>query len=542
MARIPRLMIYYKGERLVTIHVFSLPAPELAVAFSDDYTSCIVDVANRDAHTVYHYTLDGSEPDETSPVLSGAILFDDEFTINVKAYRTGEESTIYSVEVVRTATPVTTLTSTEDGGKVSIACDTDGARIEYGIKPPTVTLHNMVTVDTSGWTVASLTSVGRILVDSVKAGQKLYFKIKMRVPPKHEVADWRNIALRTSFGIDYSHRFGIWGQSGFSGEITSFAIGVFFTVPDDYAYDYMYMMPFMIDYTISNAGLDCEVIEAVLIDCTELYKTFPSFAALSNAEQKAILETLPYFFGDMTLGGELRNFNLDNPAANSYAALGKYSEENGERIFKLDKTLPDSRFVLYNKSTDFKSDTYFYLRSTYKTSNQVNFKYYNFCGLEYGRNIVGSGFFSQNLSTIPLEWKTNSMVGRRNSTPNNNFQFLFVDRGYGLWPEGETAEVRFKETMLINLTVHGHYTLWRLMGLDDTAIRTMLDALPFFEDSYQGDVVLWQDYVEPFEIDGPRTILARAYKDGMFVSDVVSTTFERVAMPLIEVDWTEEEA
>lgn len=228
--------------------------------------------------------------------------------------------------------------------------------------------------------------------------------------------------------------------------------------------------------------------EVMLIDLTELYEAFPSFAAMSEADQKAILDTLPYFFGDMTLGGELENFSLDYPFVNSYATAGKYQEKNGERIFTLDKTLTQFKtaagYVLYEVYTNFGPNTYYYTRSTVKNSNNVECIFYVFCDIEYRDKLVGNDLKGVNLANIPAEWSLQSVLGKRTERRNNDFHYLYNSKGYDNWPDGETAEVRFKESMLINLTAHGHYTLWRLMGLDDNAIKTMLDALPFFEDTY----------------------------------------------------------
>lgn len=506
MARIPRLMIYYKGERLVTMHVFSLPAPELAVAFSDDYTSCTVDVANRDAMTVYHYTLDGSEPDKTSPVLSGALVFDDEFTINVKAYRAGEESTIYTLEVVRTATPVTTLTSTEDGGEVEIACDTDGARIEYGIKPPTVTLHNMMTKDTS--TAKNYSNGG--VYDTVDLSYGHNYYIRGTFAGATEGQSALGVIWKASPSI-YNDPNVVNLQSGGLEYNVKQTWATIFTPKAEGPHNI-----FIQTYSATTYSAE----KCLLIDLTDLYARFPSFAQLSTTEQKEILDTLPYFFGDFELGGELMNVVPDESTSKSVTFEAGYSS-----YANCMASCPEAH-----------GDGIFYSRLHVMASRDVMEGEYDYLIFDRPLGIMLAGkTYINPIAQYLGEGKEVSQVGKVGYP--NSIGIFFSTPQYTLQDE---LTIGFKKAMLFNLTATGHYTLFRLMGLDDNAIKTMLDAMPFFEDSYQGDVVLWQDYVEPFEIDGPRTILARAYKDGMFVSDVASTPFERVVTPLIEADWTEE--
>lgn len=105
MARIPRYMLYYRGERVSYIHLFTLPTPEFEVSFSADGSSYTVSIKDRDPDAVYIYTLDGSEPDDTSDVLRTSLTFDDIVTIKVQMLKGYDKSPVTTFIGMRVETP-----------------------------------------------------------------------------------------------------------------------------------------------------------------------------------------------------------------------------------------------------------------------------------------------------------------------------------------------------------------------------------------------------------------------------------------------------
>lgn len=105
MARIPNYMLYYRGERVSFINVFTLDTPEIVLNMASDNASYTVSLASRQAGVVYLYTLDGSEPNENSPVFVDGMSFNDGASIRVQGRRGFERSVVSSLNVERVETP-----------------------------------------------------------------------------------------------------------------------------------------------------------------------------------------------------------------------------------------------------------------------------------------------------------------------------------------------------------------------------------------------------------------------------------------------------
>ena len=210
-------------------------------------------------------------------------------------------------------------------------------------------------------------------------------------------------------------------------------------------------------YTLETRHVMC-------IDLTHLYEAFPSFAAMSEADQKEILDTLPYFFGDFELGGELVNVVPDESTSKSVTFEAGFS----------------SYANCFASCPEAHGDDIFYSRLHVMVSRDVMEGEYDFLIFDRPLNLMLAG--KANISPIAQylgEGKEVSQVGKVGYP--NLIGIFFSTPLHTLQDE---LTIGFEKAMLFNLTATGYYTLWRLMGLDDNAIKTMLDTLPFFEDTY----------------------------------------------------------
>ena len=205
-------------------------------------------------------------------------------------------------------------------------------------------------------------------------------------------------------------------------------------------------------YTLETRHVMC-------IDLTHLYEAFPSFAALSEADQKAILDTLPYFYGDMTLGGELDGYSLNNihplnwadypNETPSYGSLAGYQYDvvKGHKYFcSIITKYPDS--LTDDEVAEAAIPTFSFVCE----GNRVAWT--------DGKKERGD----QHLSLIG----TASVSGK---SYNNMYAYASV-------------AMTWKQTMAIDLTSTGHYTLFKLLGMSDDDIKAFLDTLPYFADTY----------------------------------------------------------
>ena len=105
MARIPNYMLYYRGERVSFINVFTLDTPEIVLNMASDNASYTVSLANRQAGVVYLYTLDGSEPTEDSSVFVDGMSFNELVTIKIQGFKGFERSIVSTMKVQRVEKP-----------------------------------------------------------------------------------------------------------------------------------------------------------------------------------------------------------------------------------------------------------------------------------------------------------------------------------------------------------------------------------------------------------------------------------------------------
>ena len=132
MSWIPKLMLYYQGERVAFADIFLLDKPLLTGAYVDGKFT--VTITNRNNSYVYLYTLDGSEPSKDSPIFD-TVTVDDVCTIKVQAFDGVNKSPIIIYEVVKVTSPMLSSQSVSYGGAltVTITCSTADATIYYKI-------------------------------------------------------------------------------------------------------------------------------------------------------------------------------------------------------------------------------------------------------------------------------------------------------------------------------------------------------------------------------------------------------------------------
>lgn len=130
MSWIPKLMLYYQGERVAFVDIFLLDKPLLTGDYIDGKFT--VTITNKNENYVYLYTLDGSDPTEDSLIFD-TVTVDDVCTIKVQAYDGVNKSPIIIYKVEKTNMPVVSLRSQNYGGVISvtITCSTQGASIHY---------------------------------------------------------------------------------------------------------------------------------------------------------------------------------------------------------------------------------------------------------------------------------------------------------------------------------------------------------------------------------------------------------------------------
>lgn len=132
MSWIPKLMLYYQGERVAFADIFLLDKPLLTGAYVDGKFT--VTITNKNENYVYLYTLDGSEPSKDSPIFD-TVTVDDVCTIKVQAFDGVNKSPIVIYKVVKVKSPMLSSQSVSYGGPltVTITCSTADATIYYKI-------------------------------------------------------------------------------------------------------------------------------------------------------------------------------------------------------------------------------------------------------------------------------------------------------------------------------------------------------------------------------------------------------------------------
>ena len=130
MSWIPKLMLYYQGERVAFADIFLLDKPLLTGAYVDGKFT--VTIVNRNNSYVYFYTVDGSEPAKDSPIFD-SVTVDNVCTIKVQAFDGVNKSPIAIYKVEKTNMPNFISESQTYGGviRVTITCSTQGANIYY---------------------------------------------------------------------------------------------------------------------------------------------------------------------------------------------------------------------------------------------------------------------------------------------------------------------------------------------------------------------------------------------------------------------------
>ena len=131
MARIPKYMLWFRGERVSFIDVYTLETPIITAVLSEDGESITLTISNRQSGVVYTYTTDGSEPSKDDAVFEGSLSFTDSCTVTVQGYKGQHKSVPVVYEVASASSPVIVFTNSDAGGTITITCATQGATIKY---------------------------------------------------------------------------------------------------------------------------------------------------------------------------------------------------------------------------------------------------------------------------------------------------------------------------------------------------------------------------------------------------------------------------
>lgn len=131
MARIPKYMLWFRGERVSFIDLYALDTPIIEAVLSEDGQTITLSILNRQDYVVYTYTTDGSEPSKDDTVFEGSLSFTDSCTFKVQGYRGQLKSAPVTYTVAKVATPIIYFEGTDTGGFISINCDTEEATVKY---------------------------------------------------------------------------------------------------------------------------------------------------------------------------------------------------------------------------------------------------------------------------------------------------------------------------------------------------------------------------------------------------------------------------
>ena len=516
MARIPNYMLWYRGERVSDVHVFTLATPVLAGTFNDDETVVTVTITNRLNDCIYLYTTDGGEPVH---VWDGDMTFTDEFTLRVVATRRGERSPLGMLTYEKVNKPVATFTHTSEGGQVTLSGEGDS--IEYKWIPK-LTLHNRVTEDTSDETTVTNNGYPAFTFtydDTTVVGRRYYLRGQVKYTESNRNFNQLWLWLKTG-NSDAPARIQIFSNRLADIDEYNLISGVVYTEIgniDLFDSGSLYWGP---TPTETDSTMTSTYRHVMCIDLTDLYAAFPSFAELSDAEQTAILDALPYFTGDLTLGGALTNLVSNANNIEGEWVAGTPERYNNRRI-DLSHVIEiwsasvysrcDMKYVkLDSEAEDYDWMAYYWGSGTYEShflkDVRPDVEYLNVSGIKYH--------------------KTPSALER--------VYYGYMYAGYAHNVFGK--QMFSRNVICIDLGTHGHYFLYRLLGMDDDAIKAYLDTLPFFTGTYE-DWLPWNVYSTPIVCNHPCTIQVVARKEGYIRSDVL--TYEspaRLEAPTITVE------
>ena len=357
-----------------------------------------------------------------------------------------------------------------------------------------ITLHNIITIKNTDFIKCDYNQpIDKVFRNNLKAG-RYYVRntAKYNTDANTDSVIYFNILCFRDFPntVEYLKREG--DKNSFDAQTASGIATL--------AEEYTGLDNYLTCYAYPQVSLLCK--ESMLIDLTELEQAFPYFASLSDYEKKEILDTLPYFYGDLTLGGTLENLvNLEDNIAGQWVA--GIAERYNNRIVPLKEYVNQSDYV--------------YARASYKyvklDQNAENYDWINY--------YYGGGSWSGERLTNPLpdtEY-TNSTV--RNSLSNNTTYPLNTGNIYAGDQDNVSGKQCYsKEIICINLTQSGWYTYFKLLGMSNDAIKTYLDGLPFFQDSY--------NVISPLTI----TATAGEHTASISIGVITNSNFEIQASPM----------
>lgn len=372
----------------------------------------------------------------------------------------------------------------------------------YSAGTAKIKLHNMDKHDTSDWYYATNNGYSAFASpkETVETGKPYYV---------------RATAMYTSSDFDVTG-YALYINGGQGSNVTidtpvepntevkcSFVVSSFFPSISTNFDDSIkwYWRPVATNETASRT-ISSQIKEIILIDLTELEEAFPYFAGLSDEEKKEILDTLPYFYGDLTLGGILENLvNLEDNIAGQWVA--GIAERYDNRAVPLKEYVNQSDYV--------------YARASYKyVKLDQNAENYDWVQYYYGG---GSWSGVRLTNPLPDTEYTNSTV--RNSLSNNTTYPLNTGNIYAGDQDNVSGKQCYsKEIICVNLTQSGWYTYFKLLGMSNDAIKTYLDGLPFFQDSYN--------------VISPLTITATAgdHTASISIGVITNSNFEIQASPM----------
>ena len=471
---------------------FPISAPLTITATAGDYT----------ARVSFGYIQDGQDGQDGADGEDAKLLLltsdVSSFTLLPDGSATPDEAT---VTVNKQGIAEATEFSASNGMKIADN-STEFKVTPYSAGVAKIKLHNMDKNDTSDWYYATNNgySAFRSPKETVETGKPYYV---------------RATALYTASNFDVTG-YALYINGGQGSNVTidtpvepntevrcSFVVSSFFpSLSTNFGNTINWYWRSATTNETASRTISSQIKEIILIDLTELEQAFPYFASLSDNEKKEILDTLPYFYGDLTLGGTLENLvNLEDNIAGQWVA--GIAERYDNRVVPLKEYVNQSDYV--------------YARASYRyVKLDPNAENYDWVNYYYG----GGSWSGERLpNPLPDTEYTNSTV--RNSLSNNTTYPLNTGNIYSGDQDNVSGKQCYsKEIICINLTQSGWYTYFKLLGMSNDAIKTYLDGLPFFQDSY--------NVISPLTI----TATAGEHTASISIGVITNSNFEIQASPM----------
>lgn len=202
------------------------------------------------------------------------------------------------------------------------------------------------------------------------------------------------------------------------------------------------------------------------IDITSLERDFPYFASLSDSEKKTLLdETLPYISAGETFefNGVLRNwiYPTSNKTDWSDGISNKY----------------DFAVFTYRYGSIIENKSFLYGRFDFYYTTDNTTENYMWCTL-----YADGGAQAYASIDSPLPNKIYTASATYHVTPIYDGLRTIIFAGDSNLVQGKTCY--WRGVLVMDLYQDGAYLFFRLLGMSDDDIKSYLDTLPFFADTY----------------------------------------------------------